>query len=201
MVFSSAKYYSLFLAFLALIISGCIAKTPEALYYTLNASEDATIIKTTSLAPALAIGIGPVKFPSELDRPSIVTRSGKSRLVIDEFHRWGGSLEKNFLRVLADNLSHLLETNQVMIRPWEHYFKPDVRIALDIHQFDGRLGESASLKVTWMIYKTGEEKSIVVHQSTLKEPIAKDGYDALVAAQNRLLASLSKEIANVLMMW
>lgn len=196
---SSAKNHLLLLLFLTVVVSGCGVTTPKAIYYTLTPSDVASIKKTTSSPGTLAIGIGPVKFPGELDRPSIVTRSGNNRLIIDEFHRWGGSLEKNFLRVMADNLTHLLKTDQVMIRPWEHYFQPDVRIALDIHQFDGRLGESASLKVTWVIYKEGKKTGAVVHRSALNEPSAGEGYDALVAAQSQLVARLAKEIAEVLL--
>lgn len=195
---SPAKFHILFLLFLAMVASGCSA-TPEAVYYTLTPSTVASTEKIASSPQTLAIGIGPVKFPNELDRPSIVTRSGNNRLIIDDFHRWGGSLEKNFLRLMADNLTHLLKTNQVMIRPWEHYFQPDVRIALDIHQFDGRLGESASLKVTWVIYKEDGETEAIVHRSSLNELVTEDGYDALVTAQSQLVTRLAEEIAEVLL--
>ena len=196
-MFSTVKSYLLFFLFLAVVTSGC-SVTPEAVYYTLSSSQVASPEEIVSLPQSLAIGIGPVKFPGELDRPSIVTRSGNNRLIINEFHRWGGSLEKNFLHLMADNLTHLLKTSQVMVRPWENYFQPDVRIVLDIHQFDGRLGESASLKVTWVIYREGAEKGAVVYQSSLNEQVAEDGYDALVAAQSRLVFRFSKDIAKVL---
>ncbi|WP_319550305.1 PqiC family protein [Desulfogranum marinum] len=195
---TSAKYSLLFLLLLSVAVCGCSLKTPKAVYYTLNPIENISTQTMSSSPPSLAIGIGPVKFPSELDRPSIVTRTGQSRLVIDEFHRWGGSLEKNFLRVMADNLSRLLNTDQVMIRPWEHYFQPEIRIIIDIRQFDGRLDQYAVLETTWVIHREGEEKGTVVHRSSLREPVAVGGYDALVAAQSRLIGKLSEHIAKVI---
>lgn len=195
----SSKKYLLLLLLLTVMASGCSVTTPEAVYYSLTPSEEIFIGKTMPSPNTLAIGIGPVKFPYELDRPSIVTRSGQNRLVINEFQRWGGSLEKNFLRVMADNLTNLLKTDQVMTRPWEHYFQPDIRLALDIHQFDGRLGESASLTVTWVIYREGQETGAVVHRSVLNEPLAEKSYDALVAAQSRLVARLAEEIAQAML--
>jgi uncharacterized lipoprotein YmbA len=146
----------------------------------------------------MAIGIGPVKFPDELDRTSIVTRTGRNRLQINEFRRWGGSLEKNVTRVMEENLALLLKTDQIMARPWERHFQPDIRIALDIRQFDGRLGEYAFLNATWMIVDPDGEVTRLVRRTIIQETVEDDGYDALVAAQSRALAGLCREIATVL---
>ncbi len=180
---------------LLLGLTSCSMSTPKPTYYTLTADETIAATSSTQASSTLAIGIGPVNFPSELDRPSIVTRSGQSRLVINEFHRWGGSLEKNFLKVLADNLAQELQTDQVMVRPWEHYFQPDIRLTLDVHQFDGRLGKSATLKLTWTLFTIAETGKGKVHRNAFTEPVENESYDALVGAQSRLIKTLSKEIA------
>jgi len=183
---------------LLLGLGGCGMTSPKPTYYTLSPLESTTRASHTQATSTLAVGIGPVSFPDELDRPSIVTRSGQSRLVIDEFHRWGGSLKKNFLRVLADNLAHDLQTDQIMVRPWEHYFQPDIRITLDVHQFVGELGKSASLTLVWTVHKTGGESREMVYRNTFTEPVAEPGYDGLVAAQSRLIKQLAKEMASVI---
>ena len=37
--------------------------------------------------------LGPIDLPRYLDRPQIVPREAGNRLIVDEFNRWGGSLE------------------------------------------------------------------------------------------------------------
>ncbi len=106
----------------SLLLQGCAGKSGPTTFYTLSPMEAAPAEKTSVSAAELNIGIGPVTFPSELDRQRIVTRSGRNRLEIDEFHRWGGSLESNFVRVLIENLSQLLGSERIMAQPWERYF-------------------------------------------------------------------------------
>ena len=178
--------------------AGCTGTTPPAVYYVLSPIEEAPEALSVGLPEKFAIGIGPVKFPDELHRPSIVTRSGRNRMNINEFRRWGGSLEKNVTRVIEENLALLMKTDQVMARPWERHFKPDVRLALDIRQFDGRLGERVTLNTTWMIIGSGGDAPMVVRRSIIQEAVADDSYEALVDAQSRALAKLCREIAAML---
>ncbi len=179
-----------------LMLAACGGKSMPTTYYTLSAIEPAPG-ETPQPLPAgeVSIGIGPVVFPDELDRQRIVTRSGRNRLEINEFHRWGGTLEANFSRVLAENVSLLLRNNKVVAQPWERYFEPDYRVVMDVRRFDGRLGEFASLNATWMIRKAGMNKPLVVRQTIVQEAIDAEGYDALVAAQSAAAAAISREIA------
>ena len=104
-------YYFLALCMLiALVGAGCTGKTPQAVYYTLNVTKDADAALQATVPPQdILVGIGSVNFPDELDRSSIVTRTGLNRLEINEFHRWGGSLKKNFTRVVVENISILMK--------------------------------------------------------------------------------------------
>ena len=154
--------------------------------------------ESTKLPADIAIGIGPVTFPDQLDRPAIVTQTGKNQITINEFHRWAGSLKQNFTRVMTQNLALLLHTDQVMSRPWERYFKPDIRITVDVQEFGGQPGAYAKLNTTWMIIEEGKDSEAVVHRSELSEPVSENSYDALVAAQSRALARLCREIAETL---
>lgn len=180
------------------VCAGCFGTTPPAVFYSLTPIGDAAAFQPSAAEGKIAIGIGPIKFPDELDRAAIVTRSGRNRLEVDPFHRWGGSLEKNFTRVMEENLALLVKTDRVMTRPWERYFQPDVRLALDIRQFDGRLGEYASLNVTWMIVGPAGDEPLFVRRTIIQEAVADDGYDALVDAQSRAVARLCREIAQAL---
>lgn len=185
---------------ITLLVAGCTGKTPQAVYYTLNVTKDTDEALQAIVVPQdILVGVGSVKFPDELDRPSIVTRSGLNRLEVNEFHRWGGSLKKNFTRVVVENISILMQTDQVMARPWERYFQPDVRIAFDISQFDGRLGEYATLNLTWMAFRKEKDEPLIVRRSDIREPVTDNTYDALVAAQSRAIFRLCREITEALL--
>ena len=180
------------------LLTGCTGTTPPAVYYTLSPMEAAPSTGASGATTNLAVGIGPVKFPDELDRASVVTRSGSNRLEVNEFRRWGGSLEKNVIRVMEENLALLLKTDQVMARPWERYFQPDVRLAMDVRQFDGRLGKHALLNVTWMLVGPDSDTPLVVRRTIIQEAVTEDSFDALVEAQSRTLAALCKEIGGIM---
>ncbi len=196
---SNKMIYRYLILLIILSISGCTGTSPNALYYTLSPIEKNSISNQSTRVPAkFAIGIGPVTFPDQLDRPAIVTQTGRNQITINEFHRWAGSLQQNFTRVMTQNLALLLNTEQVMARPWERYFKPDIRIAVDIQKFGGQLGEYAELGTTWMIIEEGKDVETVVHRAEIKEPVSDDSYNALVAAQSRALAGLCEEIAKIL---
>jgi len=180
------------------VCSGCFGRSSPSIFYSLTPIENVATNQPLAAGGGIAIGIGPIKFPDELNRSSIVTRSGRNRLEVNEFYRWGGSLEKNFSRVMEENLAFLMKTDRVMTRPWERYFQPDVRIGLDIRQFDGRLGEYASLNTTWMIVGPEGDTPLIVRRTIIQEAVDDDSFDALVDAQSRAVAKLCREIAGAL---
>lgn len=192
--------FSLILILLMSILGvGCTGKSPKATYYILSSmADDSPPLQLAASEDNLSIGVGPIKFPDELDRPSIVVRSGQNQLEINEFHRWGGSLAKNVTQVILENLAHLMKTDQVMARPWEHYFKPDFRVALDIRQLDGRLGEYVLLKTTWVVFEKDKDLPVLVRRFVTKESVADDSYEALVAAQSMAIYRFCQEIAGFL---
>jgi hypothetical protein len=146
-------------------------------------------------AQNIAIGIGPVVIPKILDRPQIVTRTGPNTLKVDEFHRWAGPLQAEFAKVLAENISLLLGTDQVAVYPWEAGFKPNYRIALDIRYFEGQFGGNAFLDTVWRVSSPKNQQTQAVKTSVIEEPLPAADYKALVAAQSQAIAQLSREIA------
>jgi uncharacterized lipoprotein YmbA len=83
---------------------------------------------TTKGHQKLSIGVGPVEIPKILDRPQIVIRSGPNKVNVHEYHRWAASLDIIFSRVLTENLSLLLDTDQAALYPWQTDFKPHYRV-------------------------------------------------------------------------
>lgn len=185
-----------------LVIGGPMAcsTTPPVEYYTLSTlsgiPRDAT---PTVMGETVAIGLGPVVFPQYLDRPQIVTRNSPNRIQVSEFHRWADSLPETFSRIIAQNISMLLPAVRVAVFPWEDWFHPVFRIKLDVEQFDAGISGQVLLNVAWSIRNQAGIDELVVKHTVITEPVPSDGYEALVAAESRALAALSRIIADEIM--
>ena len=183
--------------FMALVfLAGCRSSTPPVEFYTLSPLTSVSEAdKVAGLKDNIALGVGPLQIPNILDRPQIVTRIGPNKINVDEFHRWAGSVYEDFLRVVTMNLSTLLQSSLVVAFPWEDYFDPDYRIYMEVQQFDGRLGQYAQLVITWTLTTQEARKILLVRKSLIREPVQGEDYDAFVAAKSRILATLSRQIA------
>jgi uncharacterized lipoprotein YmbA len=177
--------------------SGCRSASPASRFYTLAAVvpfPETAGGGDTAAAPA-SIGVGPVSVPRMLNRPQIVTRATPNRVTIDDFHRWAGDLEDNFLLVLTQNLSALVAPHPVSAYPWDTAAAPRYRVAVTVNRLDGSLGGSAVMDVVWSVTDGEAEKPLLSKRSVINEAVEKPDYESFVAAQSRALGILSKEVA------
>ena len=185
------------LALSVMVLAGCRGTSENARFYKLSAilsSDEAA----KPAGKAVAIGIGPIKFPDHLDRPEIVTRTSRNALQIGEFNRWAGSLREDFSRVLTENLSILLSTDYVFVFPWQKTIPIDYRVAVEVSRFDGELGKSATLIARWTVMD-GEKKELKsIRRSSITEPAQGKSYEAMVAALSRTVEQFSEEIAETI---
>jgi uncharacterized lipoprotein YmbA len=180
-----------------LLLSACATVSRSSDFYTLSSQAAPGGMQASVLTGCrdAVIGIGPVVWPSYLNRPQIVTRLSANRISFDEFHRWAGPLEDDFQRVLIDDLSKLLQTDYVIKYPGRLSYKPRFRVQLHIDQFDGRPGEAVTLKAAWVVVDEGSGKDAALHSADLRVPTTGDGYEAMVAAASEAVAELSRRIA------
>lgn len=187
-------------ALLIITASGCVSSPPSDFFIlTPMAGAD----KRSAIPPTgvpLAVGVGPVKIPEYLNRAQIVTRAGPNRLDVNEFNRWGGSFAPNLSRVLAQNLSVILGTDDVFVFPADNAIEPRYRVILSITQLDGALGESVVLDSRWIITGPKRRKQLGTGRSVVREATNGSDYEAYVAAQSRALETLSREIAAKIML-
>ncbi|MCB1919905.1 MAG: membrane integrity-associated transporter subunit PqiC [Candidatus Competibacteraceae bacterium] len=182
-----------------LMLAGC-GSTPPTAFYTLNPLSTPLPATQTGVSRSdVTIGVGPVTIPEFLDRPQIVTRTTANRLDVDEFHRWGGSLQEDFARVLVENLSRLLATNRVSVYPNPEPLDLRYRIVIDIQQFDGRLGEDVTLNALWtLLDEKAGKPSPLTRRFEYRAPAASADYEGLVAAHSAALEAFSRELADAL---
>ncbi|WP_338114169.1 PqiC family protein [Thiorhodococcus mannitoliphagus] len=179
------------------LVGGC-ASTPPSNFYTLS-SLPATGEGGIIAAEGLGVGLGPVSFPVFLDRPQIVSRETGNRLKVDEFQRWGGTVQDDFLRVWSENLAVLLGTSQIIIFPSEIRYPLDFRVAADVLAFEGTAEGQALLKVRWTVLDAGLDRVLRVREQEYRRPIQAPGDDnAMIAALSATLADFSEDVAETL---
>jgi uncharacterized lipoprotein YmbA len=202
------------------LLSGC-AGTPSSTFYVLTPIPEAGVRGSDIAGGGMSVGIGPVIFPEFLDRPQIVSRAGYNRLEVDEFHRWGGTVQDDFLRVWGENLTHLLGTSRVLVLPSESRMPIDFRITAEVISFGGMPDDHSVLKVRWAVMDSYLEQTLTAREDVYRCPIvlaaeagagtapatsgsdadaenAAEQSEAMVAAMSRCLGEFSRDVAGVL---
>ncbi|MGD2074524.1 MAG: PqiC family protein [Gammaproteobacteria bacterium] len=183
-------------ALLTVLVAGCIGSpTRPANFYVLSAEEAPPVAGRTSPAPPLSIGVGPIELPDLFDRPQIVTRPDPNRIDLAEFDRWGGDLNKDLSRVLAQNLMDRLNTDTVLLHPWSSRRELDFEITIRFFRFDGVLDEAAELDGVWRLIDGREGCEHAGGRFRIEEPVPGSGYGGLVTAISRAVARLSDDMA------
>jgi uncharacterized lipoprotein YmbA len=186
---------------LVVVLSGCASSTPSR-FYQLNPVISRTVVaQDVPNQDSVIVSIGPLRIPDYLDRPQIMTRSGKNELKLSEFDRWAGSLENDVIRVLVENISTLLPPDRFFVTRWtplmESQLPPSYRVEVLIERFEGTPGGSVLLKVQWVVF--GQDKRLLVKkESNISEQVNGSSYGELVETMSRALQRLSRDIADAL---
>ncbi len=179
-----------------LLLAGCFGQSPSSRFYALTPADVAS--EQGGGAENPAIGIGPIHLADYLDQPRIVTRKDDHQLVRAEYDQWAGAFKDNVTSVLAENIGHMLPTRKVYLYPWRRSLAVDYQVVVDIVRYDGTLGRDAWLVTRWSVFDGGDKSLLAADRSSIREPVDGGGYAALVAAQSRALAQLSREIAEAI---
>jgi len=180
------------------MLGGCLGGGTQqrAKFYVLNSLYSSKAPTETETAQNdWVIGVGPVQLPQYVNRPQIVTRTSRNELEVADFARWGEPLGENFARVLAENISVLFSTDRVMVYPWKRSTQIDYQVVVDVTRFDGAVGGDVSMRARWTLLGDRGEKVFTKRNSRLSARTGAKTYEALVAAQSRMLVDLSREIA------
>jgi uncharacterized lipoprotein YmbA len=184
---------------MSLALAGCLGSSRPARFYTLEPLQlrDAP----ASAAADATLAVGPVELPDAVDRPQIVTRTGANELVISEFDRWGGSLDKQITGSLVATLGERLAPRQIAVVQWRSAIVSGgapYRVAVSVSRFDGIPGQSVVLQARWELIaqRDGKEESLGVKEASVTEEIAGPGYEALVAAMQRALVRFGQQMGD-----
>jgi uncharacterized lipoprotein YmbA len=172
------------------LILGC-ASTP-ARFYTLSAE-----LTPAAQAPRIAVVVGPVSIPSDVDRPQMVLKDGPNQVRIDEDNRWAAPLGDAIASVVAENLATLLGTPRVTLFPDRMAGDGAYGVTIEVQQFVSEPGSAATLSAVWTV-RRGADGRTETGRTRVREPVTGSGYEALAAAHSRALAVMSREIADTL---
>ena len=126
-----------------------------------------------------------------------MTRVDENRLLLSDYDQWGGSLEKNMLRVIATNLGRLLKTPEVYIAARRTPSGVDAQVEIEVMQFERGPDGRAILAAQWRILGDREEEVLVSKITDLSSEAvgADDSMATTVSAMTDLIAELSRQIA------
>ena len=184
-------------------LMGC-AKSEPTRFYVLDPGAGLEAVETgTSTRQGVAIGVGPVEIPQYLDRPQIVTRISANSLDLGEFDQWAGRLSEDFSRVLAEQLSEVLATDNVSVFPWSGSTRVDYQITVKVLAFEADAGGTSALDARWEITDTKSRQPLVAARSRLRQgsppatekPRTPEEYQAIIASMSDNLAALARDMA------
>jgi uncharacterized lipoprotein YmbA len=171
-------------------LAGC-ASSPKSDFYTL--SPDAPPASQPPPVP-ITVLIGTVSVPELVDRPQIVVNAGKNKVDIDEYARWADSLKSQIPRVMRADLAQQLNSSRVAANAMGGDAAAAYRVQIDVQRFEAARGDAVTVDVLWSVSPPGKGPR-ADGRSSIREPCAGPGVDAVVAAYSRALGAVSQDIA------
>jgi uncharacterized lipoprotein YmbA len=126
----------------------------------------------------------------------MVRRSGNYAVKIDNYHRWAEYPDRMVLQLLQGNLQRLLPGSQVVKAPWGVGREPEVTLSFHFLELIGSTDRKMELDVVWTLLD-GQKPSLT-RRTHLIESTDGDGFEDLARAHSRLLAELSREVAETI---
>jgi len=194
------------LAVVAMWVSfgSCSALAPRAdpsSYYILGALPEADFAadqNTAGIKANFSVGLGSIELPGYLDRQQIATRTSTNRLSYSENDRWAAPLSESFSRVLAQNISHLLNPARVIQFPWQIHDAPDYQVKIEVLQFEASSNQEALLTANWSVIDKNK-KILGGQRSQFNRRAGSLSTEDFVKALSETVGELSREIVKTLL--
>lgn len=175
---------------LFVLLTAC-GTSPKTDFYMLSMQRSVD----EGLTGNLSVGVWKVKLPEIIDRPEIVTRSGPFTIERADFNRWAGSLSDNVSLLIANELSHALQTSHVDVSPWSSYRNFDYQIKVHVRTFLGELGGESVLDGGYVILNGKGNQKLSEQAFALKVKTEGKTYRDMAASMSVLVADLSVRIS------
>ncbi len=180
---------------------GCGSTKPSRFYVLTPVSNPEGEMAQSGGHTDISVGIGLLKFPDHLLRPQIVIQTSSNKLDYAEYDRWAESLNDNFARVMAENLSKMIPSESVYIYPWKNTSKVRYQVNFEVMRFSQGPDKSVTLVVFWSIFDNATAEQLLRTKTTLSQPGPSSdpvNYGSVVEVMSRLVEELSLEVVTEL---
>lgn len=178
---------------LALALSGC-ASTPAPTTHQYTLPQHALASSNAySAAPTLPrILMMPVQLAGQLQVNGLIFQTSPIEITEARNNLWADALSNQLDRALYQAVSHRLHAASVI--SGDSSDTPAYYIALQINQFQGRYDGKAIISGIYRVLDA--ERRLITQQAfTYEEPLAQDGYAALVDALDKGVQRLANDVA------
>jgi len=182
---------------LAVLVAGCALLEPRhdpSRFYTLSAREVGPAL-TREAGPSVVVG--PVTFPTYLDRNEVAVRVSPSELKYELTERWAEPLVQSFTRVLVEDLGTVLGSERVVALASSTAVPTDFWVEVVVVRFEAGVDGSALLTARWAV-RNAARKIVRVRQSQHARQATAATTEGGVKALSAALGDLADEIATVL---
>lgn len=176
------------LLLLSMCIAGC-SSAPREQFYTFGAP---SLANGEAGSPLLVVA--QVSLPEAVDRPQIVIREAQNQVSLLEQQRWASSLQNQLTQALAGYLQAALPQWQLALRQQHANREAKWTLWLDVHNFELSTKQGTRLEVSWSL-RSSDGKQQHKAQASIQQACVSCDTAALVAAQEKAIAQLAKEIS------
>jgi uncharacterized lipoprotein YmbA len=173
--------------------SGCLSRSPDVRHFVLGTTHST---ETSARAPEMALLIGPVRLPAYLERPQIATLEDGGEVELDEFNRWLGGFEENFLRALSLGLAQELGSDRVVAGRSKAPFEIDYQVRLHIDDMIVVEGSGLRVRVRWGLISLKTEAAPQLFVMDELVALAGSSQKDLVRAHEAAVMELVRRIAD-----
>ena len=187
---------TLMLTILVLLgLAGCAGQpTPEVQSYLLRPDASNAFNETDELA---SVGLGSLQVATYINQPGIVLETAGGSFTPARYHEWAEPLRESLRGFLANEIASVAGQ---AVRPrsygetnWRQF--TSTLIDIRIEQLHGNNRGEAVLVAYYALLDPQNQTVMLEREFRSSEPLARDGYPALVTAMKSLLNDLARDIA------
>jgi hypothetical protein len=186
--------FILLLSVLLLSLAACVGgSSPPSQFYMLEPISGVGHKGPAGTFKKPAIVLSPVRIPHYVDRPQIVTATGKNAYQLSELNRWAETLDHNISRVLAQNLTILVPAKVLFSNTSTTAEPANFGVSVNILEFHVDPQGQAGLTAQWHIARS--DGMLVDQHVSYRAPASTTDYRIIVEALNDCLNRLSNDLA------
>jgi uncharacterized lipoprotein YmbA len=184
---------------LALVfLIGCGSSEPSK-FYLLKSHDCDNEESALTLPDSISLGIGPIKIPDYLRRPSIAYYNSENEIIYSQLNRWAEPIEVNLSRIFRENLSCYLSTLNLHTYPWRNPKSITHELQIEIINLEISADTSLNLKALWKLYQFGNTDPMIKKLFRKNYEISEMDYNFIAKSKSNAISDLSAEISEAIL--